>query len=233
MFPQNLINKPLFIVNGGRRPAVSGEPRRAVRRAAEAAGRRRRVPAAAAGGATSVVARRQGRVRTVVADHPCAPLPDALSREAGPPNLPSRAHWLAISAAPRPTARRAGASRREHDVHACGSRLGTPPGRASTASSRDSRTPIRFGLRSADVVVAIAAASRSVPAPTSPICFTALSGWLLYPDRHPRRAVRRTPADAPAACRERRHDVSAAAQARLVSILVRSGATGSMPKPAV
>src|SRR5207302_7859738 len=31
-----------------------------------------------------------------VADHPRAPLPDALTWESGPPNLPSRAHWLVI-----------------------------------------------------------------------------------------------------------------------------------------
>jgi hypothetical protein len=31
-----------------------------------------------------------------VADHPRVPLPDALSWESGPPNIPSRAHWLII-----------------------------------------------------------------------------------------------------------------------------------------
>src|SRR5205814_10268766 len=31
-----------------------------------------------------------------VADHPRRPLPDALSWETGPPNIPSRAHWIVI-----------------------------------------------------------------------------------------------------------------------------------------
>ena len=39
-----------------------------------------------------------------VADHPRVPLPDALSWESGPPNIPSRAHWMVIDrlAAERP-----------------------------------------------------------------------------------------------------------------------------------
>src|SRR5207244_13111273 len=35
-------------------------------------------------------------VERFVADHPRVPLPDALSWESGPPNIPSRAHWMVI-----------------------------------------------------------------------------------------------------------------------------------------
>ena len=43
-----------------------------------------------------------------VADHPRRPLPDTLSWESGPPNIPSRAHWLVIDrlAPSGPTSRR-------------------------------------------------------------------------------------------------------------------------------
>ena len=97
LFPHNLVNKPLFIVNGGRDPMY---PTSLVDPYIEHL----------KGGGVDLVYRPQPEAahdtswwpairdsfERFVADHRRVPLPDALSWESGPPNLPSRAHWMVI-----------------------------------------------------------------------------------------------------------------------------------------
>ena len=97
LFPNNLLNKPLFIVNGGRDPmyptsVVDPYIEHLKKGGVDLVYR----PQAERGARHVVVARDRGLVRAFVADHPRVPLPDALSWESGPPNIPSRAHWLVI-----------------------------------------------------------------------------------------------------------------------------------------
>jgi hypothetical protein len=90
-----------------------------------------------------------------VADHPRVPLPDALSWEAGPPNIPSRAHWLVIE--------RLGAERLQQPSLPDVNRMATPP--AADFGIRASGPHInrvvkgsnaeQIGLRSGDVVLTI------------------------------------------------------------------------------
>ncbi|HMC22292.1 MAG TPA: PDZ domain-containing protein, partial [Thermoanaerobaculia bacterium] len=111
-------------------------------------------------------------VERFVADHPRVPLPDALSWESGPPNIPSRAHWLVIDrlGAERDRGRDAGVNDRGRgaggdkavplpDVN----RMPTPP--VLDFGIRESGTRInrvvkgsnaeQIGLRSGDVVLTI------------------------------------------------------------------------------
>ncbi|HJZ72229.1 MAG TPA: PDZ domain-containing protein [Vicinamibacterales bacterium] len=97
LFPNNLRNKPLFIVNGGRDPMY---PTSVVDPFVQQM----------KGGGVDLVYRPQpdaahdtswwpaleDSFERFVADHPRIPLPDALTWESGPPNIPSRAHWLMI-----------------------------------------------------------------------------------------------------------------------------------------
>jgi membrane-associated protease RseP (regulator of RpoE activity) len=97
LFPNNLRNKPLFIVNGGRDPMY---PTRVVDPYVEQF-RTHGVdvvyrPQPDAAHDTSWWPAIKDSFERFVADHPRVPLPDALTWESGPPNIPSRAHWLVI-----------------------------------------------------------------------------------------------------------------------------------------
>jgi hypothetical protein len=90
-----------------------------------------------------------------VADHPRVPLPEALSWESGPPNIPSRAHWMVIE--------RLGSGRSEEPSLPDVNRMATRP--APDFGIRGSGARInrvvngsnaeQIGLRSGDVVLTI------------------------------------------------------------------------------
>lgn len=156
LFPNNLRNKPLFIVNGGRDlvyPASAVEPSidQLKRAGFEVVYR----PQPNAAHDTSWWPEVKDSFEQFVADHPRRPLPDALSWESGPPNIPSRAHWLVIerlrtgrpdepvlSDVNRLTANRTV----DFGIRASGTRIN----RVVKGSNAD-----RMGLRSGDVVLAI------------------------------------------------------------------------------
>jgi membrane-associated protease RseP (regulator of RpoE activity) len=93
-----------------------------------------------------------------VADHPRVPLPDALSWESGPPNIPSRAHWLVIDrlavsdvsdvsdSLARDVNRMSTRPALDFGIRASGTRIN----RVVKGSSAE-----QIGLRPADVVVAV------------------------------------------------------------------------------
>lgn len=97
LFPTNLVNKPLFVVNGGRDPlyptaAVDPYVERLRSGGVDLVYR----PQPNAGHDTSWWPEIKESFEQFVADHPRRPLPDVLSWESGPPNVPARAHWLII-----------------------------------------------------------------------------------------------------------------------------------------
>jgi hypothetical protein len=97
LFPNNLRAKPLFIVNGGRDPmyptsVVDPYIEHLKNGGVELVYR----PQPAAAHDTSWWPDVKDSFERFVADHPRVPLPDALSWESGPPNIPSRVHWLVI-----------------------------------------------------------------------------------------------------------------------------------------
>ena len=97
LFPHNLVNKPLFVVNGGRDPMyptsiVDPYVERLKSAGVDVVYR----PQPEAAHDTSWWPEMKDAFERFAADHPRAPLPDALSWESGPPNLPSRAHWLIV-----------------------------------------------------------------------------------------------------------------------------------------
>ena len=97
LFPNNLVNKPLFIVNGGRDPMypaslVDPYVERLKRGGVDLVYR----PQPDAAHDTSWWPEIRDSFERFVTDHPRVPLPDALTWESGPPNIPSRAHWLVI-----------------------------------------------------------------------------------------------------------------------------------------
>jgi len=97
LFPNNLVNKPLFIVNGGRDPMYPTsvvDPYIAHLKSHGVDLVYRPQPTAAH--ETSWWPEIKDSFERFVADHPRVPLPDALSWESGPPNIPSRAHWMII-----------------------------------------------------------------------------------------------------------------------------------------
>jgi hypothetical protein len=97
LFPNNLRNKPLFVVNGGRDPIYPTSVVDPVITHLQKAGVDITYrPQSAAGHDTSWWPDIQESFERFVADHPRVPLPDALTWESGPPNIPSRAHWLVI-----------------------------------------------------------------------------------------------------------------------------------------
>jgi PDZ domain len=97
LFPNNLRNKPLFIVNGGRDPMYPTSVVDPVIAHLQKAGVEITYrPQPGAGHDTSWWPDIQESFERFVADHPRVPLPDALTWESGPPNIPSRAHWLVI-----------------------------------------------------------------------------------------------------------------------------------------
>ncbi|HEX7139272.1 MAG TPA: PDZ domain-containing protein, partial [Vicinamibacterales bacterium] len=97
LFPNNLVNKPLFVVNGGRDPMY---PTSAVDPYIEHL-KSHGVdlvynPQPNAAHDTSWWPEIRDSFERFVADHPRVPLPDRLSWESGPPHIPSRAHWMII-----------------------------------------------------------------------------------------------------------------------------------------
>jgi len=156
LFPNNLLNKPLFIVNGGRDPMY---PTSVVDPYVEQlrSGRVDLVyrPQPAAAHDTSWWPEIKDPFERFVAEHPRVPLPDALTWESGPPNIPSRAHWLVID---RLGAEPAGApslpdvnampkhAAPEFGIRASGTRIN----RVVKGSNAE-----RIGLRAGDVVVTI------------------------------------------------------------------------------
>jgi hypothetical protein len=97
LFPNNLLNKPLFVVNGGRDPLyptslVDPYVDHLKSGGADLVYR----PQPGAGHNTSWWPDIKESFEAFVAKHPRRPLPDVLSWESGPPAIPSRAHWLVI-----------------------------------------------------------------------------------------------------------------------------------------
>jgi PDZ domain-containing protein/putative esterase len=156
LFPNNLRNKPLFIVNGGRDPVypASGvEPSidQLKRAGFEVVYR----PQPNAAHDTSWWPDVKDAFEAFVADHPRRPLPDALTWESGPPNIPSRAHWLVIERLRPPRAdepafsdvNRTDASRTvDYGIRASGTKIN----RVTKGSNAE-----HMGIRAGDVVLAI------------------------------------------------------------------------------
>ena len=97
LYPNNLVNKPLFVVNGGRDPmypTILVDPVIAHLKSGGIDVDYR--PQASAGHDTSWWPTISDEFERFVAAHPRRPLPDAISWESGPADLPSRAHWLVI-----------------------------------------------------------------------------------------------------------------------------------------
>jgi hypothetical protein len=156
LFPNNLLNKPLFIVNGGRDPmyptsVVDPYVEHLKKDGVDLVYR----PQPNAAHDTSWWPELKDSFERFVADHPRVPLPDALSWESGPPHIPSRAHWVIIE--------RLGAERPDEPSLPDVNRMSTRP--ALDFGIRGSGTRInrvvkgsnaeQIGLRSGDVVLTI------------------------------------------------------------------------------
>jgi hypothetical protein len=161
LFPGNLRNKPLFIVNGGRDPMyptslVDPYVEHLKSGGVELVYR----PQPAAAHDTSWWPEIKDSFERFVADHPRVPLPDVLTWESGPPNIPSRAHWMVIE---RLGAGRDRASDDDDQPLSDVNRMSTRP--ALDFGIRGSGTRInrvvkgsnaeQIGLRSGDVVLTI------------------------------------------------------------------------------
>ena len=97
VYPNNLVNKPLFVVNGGRDPMYPTslvDPVVAHLKSGGVDVDYR--PQASAGHDTSWWPAIGDAFERFVSAHPRRPLPDAISWQSGPADLPSRAHWLVI-----------------------------------------------------------------------------------------------------------------------------------------
>jgi PDZ domain len=97
LFPNNLVNKPFFIVNGRLDPVY---PTSVVDPSVEHL-KKNGVdlvyqPQANAAHDTSWWPEVKDAFERFAAAHPRVPMPDALSWESGPPSIPSRAHWLIV-----------------------------------------------------------------------------------------------------------------------------------------
>lgn len=97
LFPNNLLNKPMFVVNGGRDPlypmSLVGPYIEQLKKGGMDLDYR---PQANAGHDTSWWPDVKDSFERFAAEHPRRPLPDALTWESGLPVIPSRAHWLVI-----------------------------------------------------------------------------------------------------------------------------------------
>jgi PDZ domain len=185
LFPNNLVNKPLFVVNGGRDPLY---PTSLVDRyvdhlkkgGVDLAYR----PQPDAAHDTSWWPEVKESFERFVTEHPRRPLPDTLTWECG--EVPSRAHWLVID--------RLAARRSDDPAMPDVNRMTTPP--APDFGIRGAGTHLnrvlkgsnaeRIGLKSGDVVVTInnqrtpdgtdvADVLRGFPA-GRPLVFTAVRG---------------------------------------------------------
>ena len=97
LFPSNLINRPFFIVNGGRDPlysTMSVEPY--LQHLARGGVPITYVPQPQAGHDTSWWPEVKDAFEAFVRDHPRNPLPDRLTWETSEPRKTGRAHWLVI-----------------------------------------------------------------------------------------------------------------------------------------
>jgi len=97
LFPNNLRNKPWFVVNGGRDPryptsAVDPYVAHLKEGGVDLVYR----PQPNAAHDTSWWPEVKDPFEAFVAEHPRQALPDALTWQSGPPAIPSRAHWLVI-----------------------------------------------------------------------------------------------------------------------------------------
>ncbi|HKB10373.1 MAG TPA: hypothetical protein VKD69_06960 [Vicinamibacterales bacterium] len=97
LFPTNLLNKPLFIVNGGQDPLYP------IRSVEPYVGHLRGSgvnvdyhPRPEAGHNTAWWPEMKDAFETFVAEHPRRPYPDRLTWETTDRDLPSRAHWIVI-----------------------------------------------------------------------------------------------------------------------------------------
>ena len=219
LFPNNLLNKPLFIVNGGRDPMyptsiVDPYVEHLKRGGVDLVYR----PQPNAAHDTSWWPDVKDSFEQFVADHPRRPLPDTLSWESGPPNMPSRAHWLVIDRLARRT-------RPDEPALPDVNRMSTPPvarlrdpRQRHAHQSRASRDPTRS--RSAcgrrDVVLTInnqpaVAGHRRRRAAAQLSARTAAAA-----DRRARQRIGQAdrPLRADRAARRSRGDVSAAARVR-------------------
>jgi membrane-associated protease RseP (regulator of RpoE activity) len=154
LFPHNLTNKPMFIVNGGRDPMY---PTSAVdpyiAHLKKGGVNLEYQPQPNAGHDTSWWPTLKETFEGFVTAHPRHPLPDTLSWESG--EVPSRAHWLVLD--------RLAARRPDDPVLPDVNRMSTPP--AAEFGLRASGTRInrvvvgsnaeQIGLRSGDVIVRI------------------------------------------------------------------------------
>ncbi|HKB10655.1 MAG TPA: PDZ domain-containing protein [Vicinamibacterales bacterium] len=154
LFPQNLVNKPMFVVNGGRDPLY---PTRLVdpfvdhlkKGGVDLVYR----PQPDAGHDTSWWPELKDGFEQFVADHPRHPLPDTLTWETA--SVPGRAHWLVID---RLAAERSG-DRQMADVN----RKSSPPApdfgirAAGTRINRvvEGSNAQQIGLKAGDVVAGI------------------------------------------------------------------------------
>jgi hypothetical protein len=97
LFPHNLVNKPLLVVNGGRDPQYPTsltDPYIAHLKNGGVDIDYRPQPNAAHD--TSWWPELKDTFEAFVTSRPRAPLPDTLTWESGTPNLPSRVHWIVI-----------------------------------------------------------------------------------------------------------------------------------------
>ena len=97
LYPNNLVNKPLFVVNGGRDPmyptSIVDPVVAQLKRGGVDVDYR---PQASAGHDTSWWPAVGGAFEQFVAEHRRHPLPDTITWQSGPADLPARAHWLVI-----------------------------------------------------------------------------------------------------------------------------------------
>jgi pimeloyl-ACP methyl ester carboxylesterase len=156
LFPHNMVNKPMFIVNGGKDPlyptsAVDPYVAQLKKGGVDLDYR----PQPNAGHDTSWWPEIKDSYEAFVAGHPRRPLPDAISWEAGASEIPSRAHWLVIDGlqAERPDDptfpdlnRMSSAPAQEFGIRGIGPRINRVASGSNAA---------QIGLKSGDIVATI------------------------------------------------------------------------------
>ncbi len=161
LFPNNLVNKPMFIVNGGRDPMYPTsmvDP--FVARFKEGGVDLVYRPQPDAAHDTSWWPTVKDDFEAFVAAHPRRPLPDTLSWETGPPHVPARAHWLVIDRlASDPLALRASDAAALPDVNRMSTRPSPDLGIRSSGARINRVLPgsnaLQIGLKSGDVVLTV------------------------------------------------------------------------------